>query len=436
VEGVDVRTQWEFLEKLKEWGLPVNPLSRRCATVEEVQAYYEEMQRKREDLPYETDGVVVKVNRFDLQERAGVRARSPRWAVAWKFPPREERTRVLDIVVQVGRTGALTPVAKLEPVRVGGVVVSSATLHNEEEIRKKDIRIGDWVFVRRAGDVIPEVVAPIPELRTGEEKRFRMPTRCPACGAPVERPEGEAIARCVNMGCVAQVKERIRHFASREAMDIEGLGQKLVSQLVDQGLVRDVSDLYYLHKEDLVGLERMAEKSAENLLAAIEKSKETTLPRLLFALGIRNVGITVAELLAERYPTRERPMDAPEEEIAAVHGVGPVIAAEVRRFFDRRENRRIVQRLLEAGVRYERPEKRGGPLEGQVFVFTGTLERFTRDEAEAEVKKRGGRTASSVSKKTTVVVAGENPGSKLEKARKLGIEVIDEEAFLKLLEKG
>jgi DNA ligase (NAD+) len=432
--GEILASQWEFLERLKQWGLPVNRFSKRCRNLDEVTAYYEDMLSRREALPYEIDGVVVKVNDFLLQAEAGLRARSPRWAVAWKFPPHEERTRILDIVIQIGRTGALTPVARLEPVQVGGVTVSNATLHNEDEIRKKDVRIGDWVFIRRAGDVIPEVVKTIPELRDGRQRQFKMPARCPVCGTKVERPAGEVVVRCPNFACEAQVKERIRHFASREAMDIEGLGEKMVSQLVDSGLVGDAADLYNLAFEDLEPLERMAAKSASNLIRAIEASKETTLPRLIYALGIRNVGVTVAEILAEQYPDLESLRRAPEEEVAKVYGVGPVIAAEIVKFFQAEYNAKVIDRLLASGVSYRKGGLvRSNEFEGEIFVFTGALSRLTRQEAEREVRQRGGQAASAVSKKTTWVVAGDKAGSKLKKAEQLGIRVIDEVEFLKLI---
>ncbi|UCG50848.1 MAG: NAD-dependent DNA ligase LigA [Candidatus Latescibacterota bacterium] len=432
--GTPFSSQWEFLETVREWGLPISSYSKRCVQYKEVIAYYDDLLKKRDRLPYEIDGVVIKLNDFDSQKEAGSRARSPRWAVAWKFPPHEERTRIIGIDVQVGRTGALTPVARLEPVPVGGVTVSNATLHNEDEINKKGVLVGDWVFVRRAGDVIPEVVAPIPELRSGEERAFNMPKKCPVCGTPVVREEGEAVTRCPNLECDAQVRERIRHFASREAMDIEGLGEKLVAQLVDAGLVKNPADLYDLTVGELAPLERMAEKSAENIINAIEKSKSTTLPRLIFALGIRNVGVTVAEILAECYPTVEAVRDAPEEEIAELYGVGPVIAKEVSRFFSEKRNRTMLGRLVAAGVHYVTASGvESEQLAGEVFVFTGGLTRMSRERAESEVKKRGARTSSSVSNKTTIVVAGVKAGSKLAKAEKLGIRIIGEDEFLTLI---
>jgi DNA ligase (NAD+) len=434
VRGIHIESQWEFLSVVRGLGLPMNNLARQCDSVDVVAAFYDEILAKREELPYEIDGVVVKVNDFAVQAEAGFRARSPRWAVAWKFPPHEERTRVLGIDIQVGRTGALTPVARLEPVSVGGVTVSNATLHNEDEIKAKDVLIGDWVFVRRAGDVIPEVIKPIPDVRTGEEKAFRMPKTCPVCGTPVIRPEGEAVTRCPNFECDAQIKERIRHFASREAMDIEGLGAKLVTQLVDEDIIRSAADVYRLSVERLLPLERMAQKSAENLIEAIERSKETTLPRLVYALGIRNVGTTVAEILSGRYRTLEALMDTPEEDIAEIYGAGPVIAKEIRLFFADANNRSMVQRLIEAGIVYDAgAPTESNELDGEVFVFTGSLTQMTRGEAEVEVKKRGGKAVKSVSTKTTFVVAGEKSGSKLDKATKLGIKIIDEDEFLKMI---
>ncbi len=430
-------SQWDVLEQLREWRVPVNGLSVRCETMDEVVAYLENIQAQRESLPYEIDGVVVKANEFSVQVEAGERARSPRWAVAWKFPPQEERTRVLGIEVQVGRTGALTPVARLEPVVVGGVTVSNATLHNQDEIDRKDVRVGDYVFVRRAGDVIPEVVAPIKELRKGRPRKFRMPGECPACGTPVVRPEGEVVTRCPNASCDAQVKERIRHFASRNAMDIEGLGDKLVVQLVDAGVIQTPADIFAITLEKLLPLERMAEKSAENLVAAIAKSRDTTAPRFLFALGIRNVGETVAGILAEHYPAAGPGglFDASEDELAGIHGVGPVIAREIRAWADIPDNRALVDRLLRAGITLPAaPEKKGDQFEGMSFVFTGTLEHMTRGEAQAEVKKRGGKASSSVSKKTTYVVAGEKAGSKLDKATQLGVEVITEDEFIDMIQ--
>ena len=429
-----IASQWEALERLREWGLPTNEESRRCETLSDVKTFHAEMLERREALPYEIDGVVIKVDDLAVQQEAGTRSRSPRWALAWKFPPQEARTRVLDIEVQVGRTGALTPVARLEPVKVGGVTVSNATLHNQDEIEKKDVRAGDWVFVRRAGDVIPEVIAPIPDLREKRLRKFKMPTECPVCGTEVVRAEGEAVTRCPNAQCPAQVKERIIHFASRGAMDIEGLGTKLVEQLVDAGIVSSPADIYDLDVERLLPLERMAQKSAENLVAAIDASKEAALPRFIFGLGIRNVGATVAEILADHFGSIDAILDADEEALAAIHGVGPVIAHEIHAFARSEENRALVSRLLEAGLRFPAaPARASDEFAGQTFVFTGALTKFTRDDAEAEVKKRGGKATSSVSKKTTYVVAGEKAGSKLEKAQSLGVTVLSEDEFLEMI---
>ncbi len=434
VEGTSLRSQWDLLQTLRAWGLPVNPLSQRCKTVEDVIAFHQDVEKKRPKLPYEIDGVVIKVNDFAVQAEAGTRSRSPRWAIAWKFPPQEARTRVLGIEVQVGRTGALTPVARLEPVRVGGVTVSNATLHNADEIEKKDVRVGDWVFVRRAGDVIPEVVAPLKELRVGTLPKFKMPETCPVCDTRVERPEGEAVTRCPNFACPVQVRGRLIHFASRGAMDIEGLGYKLIDQLVTAELVETPADFYKLTVDDLIPLERMAEKSAQNVIDAIERSKHTTLPRFVYALGIRNVGETVAELLAEHFDSVEALMETSEEEPSNIHGVGDVIAQEIRAWASVAGNRKLVRDLTKAGITFARaPRATSNEFAGKTFVFTGTLTKLTREEAEAEVKKRGGKAASSVSKGTTYVVAGEKAGSKLEKAQKLGVEVIDEDTFLRMI---
>jgi DNA ligase (NAD+) len=434
--GTGIRSQWQLLEALKSWGFPINPMSKRCNTIEEVVAFYQELERDRAKLPYEIDGVVVKVDDFDVQAEAGTRSRSPRWAVAWKFAPQEARTRVLGIEVTVGRTGALTPLARLDPVRVGGVTISNATLHNADEIERKDVRVGDWVFVRRAGDVIPEIVGPIKELRKGSLPKYKMPDKCPACGTKAERIEGEAVTRCPNFACPVQVRGRLIHFASRGAMDIEGLGFKLVDQLVTVGLVSVPADFYRLTVDDLTPLERMAEKSAQNVIGAIERSKRTTLARFIYALGIRNVGETAAEVLAEHFDSIEALMEASEEELSNIHGVGAVIAREIRAWTSVASNRKLVRDLMKAGITFARAARAtSDELAGKTFVFTGTLTQLSREEAEAEVKKRGGKASSSVSKGTSYVVAGEKAGSKLEKAQKLGVEVIDEDAFLKMIKR-
>ncbi|MBC7318611.1 NAD-dependent DNA ligase LigA [Candidatus Bipolaricaulota bacterium] len=432
-EGIEIRSQVELLTTFPKLGLPVNPLWKLCKTLDEVKAFYRELLAMRHELPYETDGMVVKVNDFAQREILGEVSRAPRWAVAYKFPAEEATTRVLDIIVQVGRTGVLTPVAILEPVEVSGATVSRATLHNEDEIRRKDIRIGDWVIVRRAGEVIPEVVKSIPERRTGEEKEFKMPERCPSCGGPVVRPPGEVAYRCENLSCPARIKESIRHFASRRAMDIEGLGEKLVDKLVETGLVRKLSDIYRLKKEDLVNLERMGEKSAQNLLDQIERSKNAGLARLIFALGIRYVGEHLAEVLAEHYPSLEALSNATYEELIRIPEVGPRIAQSIVDFFKNEENRKLIQELKELGVKTEAEKPKEGPLSGKTFVFTGALSAFTREEARRIVESLGGRVASGVSRKVDYVVVGADPGEKLRKAQELGITIINEEEFRKLV---
>ncbi|HPD07359.1 MAG TPA: NAD-dependent DNA ligase LigA [Candidatus Bipolaricaulis sp.] len=433
VEGIEIRSQAQLLTTFPSLGLPVNPRWKLCRDLPEVRVYYRELLAQRDEVPYATDGMVVKVNDFSQRERLGEIARAPRWAIAYKFPAEEAVTRVREIVVQVGRTGALTPVAHLDPVEVSGVTVSRATLHNEDEVRRKDVRVGDWVIVRRAGEVIPEIVRTLPERRTGEEQEFRMPELCPACGGPVVRPAGEATHRCENLSCPARIKEAILHYASRRAADIQGLGEKLVDRLVETGLVARISDLYRLRREDLLAVERMGEKSAQNLLDEIERSKGMSLGRLIFALGIRHVGERVAEILAERFPSLEALSHAPVEELTALRGVGPQIAQSIVSFFQNEENQRLIAELAAVGVDPRAGEPQAGPLSGKVFVFTGTLGGLTRDEAQRLVASRGGRVASTVSRQVDYVVAGENPGSKLDRARELGIPVLTEAEFRRLI---
>jgi DNA ligase (NAD+) len=432
VSGPPFRTHAEALASLAAMGLrTVKPLAVGTGLGPVLDAY-RRMAEERDSLPYEVDGIVVKVNDLALRDELGMTAKHPRWAVAYKFPPREQVSTILDIVVQVGRTGALTPVAVLEPVEVGGVTVSSATLHNQEEIERKDVRIGDAVVVTRGGDVIPEVVKSIPSRRTGRERVFRMPAACPVCATPVVRGEGEVIARCPNAGCPAQVKAALVHFARREAVNIEGLGEKLVDQLVDRGLVRTPADFYALKKEDLLGLERMAEKSAQNLLDAIDASRRTTLARLLFGLGIRQVGETLAKILADHFGTLEALLAARAEELEGIHEVGPVVGRCLSDYVSSPANRAMIGRLIAGGVRIEAPVRpSGGVLAGQLVVFTGSLERMGRDAARQLAEQHGARTADSVTQATTLVVAGPGAGSKLEKARKHGIAVIDEAEFLR-----
>jgi len=437
VEGCRFENQWDFLQQLPKWGLRVNKHIRKCRGIEEAIDYCAEMLPVREKLPYEIDGVVIKVNSFALQDKLGIISRSPRWAIACKFPPKQETTRVLGIVAQVGRTGALTPVAIMEPVRIGGVEVKRATLHNQDEVDRKDVRVGDTVVVQRAGDVIPEVVKVITGKRPAGAKRYRLPPQCPICGADVVRFEDEAVARCTGISCPAQLKENIRHFASRRAMDIDGLGEKIIEQLVDTGAVKNVADLYFLTKKEILSLERMAEKSASNLLEAIDRSRATTLDRLIFALGIRHVGEHIAKVLAGAFGSMERLQVAREDELLATREVGPQIAQSIKTFFGQRVNVRVVERLLKGGVRYA-PVKKSekGALVGKAFVFTGALEKFSREEAEKLVEDAGGRASSSVSTKTDYVVAGTDPGSKYEKAKELGVTILTEEEFIKLLKKS
>ncbi len=431
-----VETQEQFLSRLKELGFLTNPLARKCTGTDEVLAAYRDLLERRFDLPYEVDGLVVKVDSFGLQKDLGEISRSPRWAIAFKFPAVQETTEVLEINVQVGRTGALTPVARLRPVRVGGVEVSRATLHNQDEIERKDVRVGDTVFVQRAGDVIPEVVSVVLEKRAGDPPRFAFPKKCPVCGGHVVRPEGEAAHRCTNMNCPAQLQARIRHFAQRTAMDIEGLGDKLVAQLVERGLVKDVADLYHLDHQTLSGLERMADKSAHNLLEALEHSKTRGLSRFVYALGIRHVGEHIAALLVEAFGSLEVLEKASREDLEAVMGVGPEVAASLRDFFDEGKNLAVIDRLFKAGLKLRSPQKPAAseqPLSGQTVVLTGTLTSMPRSRAKEIIKSLGGKVTSSVSKKTDLVIAGADPGSKLEKAEKLGVKVIGEDEFLALL---
>ncbi len=433
IRGIQFSTHLEILSALNEWGFPVNPLVEKAGDISAGIAYFERIGSLRPSLPYEIDGVVLKVNDLALQASLGSISRSPRWALACKFPAAQATTTITDIVVQVGRVGTLTPVAVMEPVNVGGVMVSRATLHNEDEIRKKDIRIGDTVVVQRAGDVIPEIVKVVPSQRIGTEKVFSMPGQCPECGSQIVRPAGEVMHRCVNISCPAQIKEHIRHFASREAMDIDGLGEKLASQLFDAGLVADPSDLYYLDAGKLLTLERMAQKSANNLLEAIEKSKTPVWDKFIYALGIRHVGERTASILAAHFDSLDTLMSADIEELTEIREIGPEIAQSIVSFFAEPKNRQVMDKFRLAGVSPVVQQKRGDkPLDGKYFVFTGTLESLGRNEAKALVEKLGGSVLSSVSGKTSYVVAGTSPGSKLTEAAARGITVINEKEFLKL----
>jgi DNA ligase (NAD+) len=433
-------THSEVMSRFSTWGIPINPELHTVQGVDECFAYYTDLLRRRPALPYEIDGVVYKLNSLRDRETLGFVARAPRWAIAHKFPAEEATTRVAAIEVQVGRTGALTPVARLEPVFVGGVTVTNATLHNADEVQRKDIRVGDTVIVRRAGDVIPEVVKSLPELRPDDVTLFVMPTRCPACGSEVETIEGEAIARCSGgLYCPAQHKEAVKHFASRKAMNIDGLGDKMVDQLLENGLIGTVADLYQLTVEKIAGLDRMAEKSASNLINALNASRHTTLPRFLFALGIREVGEVTARTLAEWFRNLDTLKTADEMTLQTAPDIGPTVARHVFTFFRQSHNLEVLQRLVDAGIHWdampERIEAEALPFAGKTFVITGTLDSLSREEAKALVHSLGGKAAGSVSAKTDYVVAGADPGSKLSKAQALDIPVLDEAAFLSLCRK-
>jgi DNA ligase (NAD+) len=426
-----------ILAALRDWGLRTSPELRVVKGVEGLLGYYQQMERRRSKLPYQIDGVVYKVDSLAEQRELGFISRAPRWAIAHKFPAEEEMTRVKAIEWQVGRTGALTPVARLEPVFVGGATVSNATLHNIDELQRKDVRVGDMVILRRAGDVIPEVVRVMLEKRPARTSVVRLPATCPVCGSSVEREEGEAIARCTGaLVCSAQLKESLRHFASRRALDIEGLGAKLVDQLVDAGLVTDAADLYRLTSRQLAGLERMGEKSAANIVEALEHSKETTLARFLFALGIRDVGESTAEALARHFRTLDALRAATTAEIEQVPDIGPITAGHVHAFLAEKRNAKVIDNLIRLGLRWpeaRRPAARSDALSGKTFVLTGALASMSRDDAGDRIRERGGKVSGSVSKKTDYVVVGAEPGSKLRKATELGVTILDEDEFLRMI---
>jgi DNA ligase (NAD+) len=434
VEGIQFKTQWDFLRGIKQLGLKINPLSRLCHNVDEVLEYWNALTAQRHELDYEADGVVAKVNSFELQERLGEVSRSPRWAIAFKFKAQQAETRVREISVYVGRIGSLTPVAKLEPVQLAGVTISNASLHNLDEIRRKDVREGDTVLIERAGDVIPYVVR-VTAKGEPRARQFQMPRACPECGGAVVREEGEVAYFCVNVNCPARMRESIRHFASKNALDIDGLGDKLVAQLVTTGLVRELDDLYKLKKSDLLRLERMADKSAQNILDAIARSREVSLERLLNGLGIRHVGEHTARQLALRFGNLHALMAAAEEELRAVRDIGPEVARSIRQYFDEPRNRRAVERLAHELkiVAPAVPSGERGRLRDRSFVLTGTLAAMSREEAEEKILAAGGRVTSSVSRKTDFVVVGAEPGSKLRKARELGVKILNEDEFVKLL---
>ncbi len=440
-EGVELpASQYQQMLYLRDIGLPISRLIEQLDSIGDCMEYRRRMLSARERLAFDIDGVVFKLDNIVWQREAGFVSRAPRWAIAYKFPAQEVMTRLLDVDFQVGRTGALTPVARLEPVAVGGVIVSNATLHNMDEIERKDIRIGDIVIVRRAGDVIPEVVAPVVQQREAELELPRMPSRCPVCGSEVLQQSGQAAYRCVGgLFCAAQRKEAVKHYASRKALDIEGLGEKLVEQMIDQGLIDSVADLYDLTLEQLSGLERMAEKSAQNLLDALDKSRTTTLARFIYALGIREVGEATAEALAKYFADISPLFDAGSETLQRVEDVGPIVADNIRHFFDQGENRVIVERLLQKGINWpqgDAGQQQAQTLVGKTYVISGSLDGMSRDQAGALLKARGARVSGSVSAKTTALIAGDSPGSKLAKAEALDVEIIDQSGFNRLIEES
>ncbi len=433
VSGYEFSSEEQVLEMLKRWGFRVDQRNAVRRSAAECLDFYRRLAEQREQLPYEIDGVVFKVNELAVQEQMGTRTRSPRWAVAYKFPAYRETTRINDIIVSVGRMGALTPVALLEPVEIGGATVQRASLHNQDEIDRKDIRVGDTVIIERAGDVIPYVVKAISDERTGDERKFRLPDTCPVCGTEVLRVEDEPVVHCPNIDCPAQLQGRVEHFASRRAMDIEGLGEKIVAQLVEAGLVEHLPDIYELTVQQLGSLERMAEKSAQNLIDALEASKQTTLARFLYSLSIAHVGEYVARQLADNFGSLRAIEQATYDELVAINGIGPQIADSILNFFGQERNRQIVGDLLSWGIQIEQKEAAGDTLAGQTFVFTGALASFSREQATEQVEQRGGRVTSSVSSRTDYVLVGENPGSTYQQAQELSVAPLDEEEFCELL---
>ena len=430
----------ELLNLFKSWGLPVNEHHRVCRGLEELYSTCDEWQKKKDNLDYDTDGLVFKLNNLEQQRRLGSTNKSPRWLIAYKFPAEKAKTKLLDITVQVGRTGVLTPVAILEPVFLAGTTVSRASLHNEDEIKRLDIKIGDWVHIEKSGEIIPQVTDVLKNLRKGQEKPFHFPKKCPVCGSEVARDEEEVAYRCLNLSCVAQLKAKLLHFASRKAMDIEGLGDALVEQLVDKGLVKSFPDVYLLKKEQLSELERMGEKSADNLVREIEASKTRGFSRFLYALGIRHVGIGAAKLLARNFRSVEALGKATQEQMKAIDTVGGAISEAILEFFGNKDNQKILEKLAKIGVSMHESQASslpagGGKLAGKTYVLTGTLQKFSREEAVALIEAQGGKVASSVSKKTSGVIVGAEPGSKFSDAQKLGVAILNEEDFLKLIKK-
>ncbi len=434
-EGRDLPdTHWERMEYLKSLGFKVNQHIRLVNNISEARKYYQNWTQKRLELPYDIDGVVIKINSIAFQNELGFVGHEPRWAIACKFAPVQGITKLKEIRINVGRTGSLNPYAVLEPVQIGGVTIKQAALHNEEDINRKDIRIGDWVTVQRAGEVIPEIVGPVVSRRTGKEKVFKMPKNCPVCGAEVIKPQGEAMHRCTNIACPAQALEKIKHFVSRGAMDIEGIGEKLSESLFKHGLVKDIGDLYSLTREKLLKLEKMGDKSVSNILNSIEMSKQRTLSRVFFAIGIMHIGQETAELLAENFPSLDALSSATREELMQIPSIGPKITDSILAFFRQEQNVSVIQKLRRAGVKLDGEiKKKDLPLATMEFVITGRLEKYTRQEAELKIKELGGKTISDVTRKTNYVIAGSDPGSKLGRAQALDITILDESGFISLL---
>jgi DNA ligase (NAD+) len=435
IDGISFDTHEDFLSTLKEWGFPVNPEIQKVNNAETMVAFHRNLEAKRDSLPYGIDGTVFKVNAINQRNALGIRSRSPRWAIAGKFKAQQATTLVQNIIPSVGRTGAVTPVARLEPVNVGGVVVTNATLHNQDEIDRKDVRVGDTVLIQRAGDVIPEVVKVIPAKRPPETKTYQLPTECPSCGQEVFRPEGEVVTRCQNLSCPAQVKGRIEHFVSKGALDIDGFGEKLVDQLVDKKLILTVDDIFKLNFDDLVNLDRMAEKSALNILTAIQDSKQTTFARFVYALGIRNVGAHLSKVLEKAFVGDiEKFMNAAAEELEAIDEVGPIVAETITTFLSNCTNTDVIESCLSLGIQLKKVEEpKTLLLQGKIFVFTGALTQFSRNETKEMTEAHGGKVSGSVSKNTDFVVAGPGAGSKLKKATELDIPVLSEAEFLDML---
>lgn len=437
-EGISFDSHYEFLQTIPKWGFRVNPLIKLCKPTDELLEYYQYIEEIRNTISYDIDGVVFKVNSIARQEELGIKSRSPRWAIAGKFKAQQEITRILEIEASVGRTGAITPVAHLEPVNVGGVVVSNATLHNQDEIDRKDIRIGDWVVIQRAGDVIPQVVKVITERRDGSEKPYQIPAKCPVCGSHVIRPEGEAKHRCQNINCPAQLKGRIQHAVSKRALNFDGLGDKLIYQLIDKGIIDNLADIFTLKKGNLVSLERMADKSAQNIIDEINKKKQNPIPmdKILFSFGIPHAGESISKIISQNYDSIEDLFNISSESLEFIDGIGPTSGSTISYFFNEDSNIEMIKQIKNSGATIFNPLKfiKKSKLAGKSFVFTGSLTKFTRDEAKEMVEKLGGKTSSSVSKKTDYVVIGENAGSKAKKAKEVNIPILSEDDFLMMIE--